>query len=40
LAIQYIKNPSEAVQLAAVQQNPNAFKYIQNPSEEVKNNSF
>ena len=32
----YISNPSEAVQLAAVQQNGYAIKYISNPSEAVK----
>jgi hypothetical protein len=35
-AIQYIKNPSEAVQLAAVKQNGEAIQYIKNPSEAVQ----
>ena len=35
-AIQYITNPSEAVQLAAVKQNGSAIEYIANPSEAVQ----
>ena len=35
-AIQYINNPSEKVQLAAVNQNGYAIKYINNPSEKVQ----
>jgi len=35
-AIDYIDNPSEAVQLAAVKQNIYSIKYIKNPSEAVK----
>ena len=31
--IQYIQNPSEALQLEAVKQNGYAIKYIDNPSE-------
>jgi len=34
--IQFIDNPSEEVQLAVVQKNPNSIKYIQNPTEEVQ----
>jgi len=34
--IQRILNPSEAVQLAAVQNNENNFQYIKNPSEKVQ----
>jgi len=36
LAIQYVKNPSEAVQLAAVNQYWYAIRYIKNPSEAVQ----
>ena len=32
----YIKNPSEAVQLAAVSEYGPAIKYIKNPSEKVQ----
>ena len=35
-AIAYIKNPSEAVQLAAVSQKGDAIYYIKNPSEAVQ----
>ena len=35
-AIEYIKNPSEEVKLAAVKQNGCAIKYIENPSEKVQ----
>ena len=35
-AIQYIANPSEAVQQAAVNQDSSAIQYITNPSEEVQ----
>jgi len=31
--IQYIKNPSERIKLAAVRQNGRAIRYIKNPSE-------
>jgi hypothetical protein len=31
-----VKNPSEAVQLAAVQQDGEAIQYIENPSEEIQ----
>jgi hypothetical protein len=34
--IQFIQNPSEKVQLAAVKKNPWAIEYIQNPSQEVQ----
>ena len=35
-AIKYIKNPSEAVQIAAVKYNGPAIQYIENPSEAVQ----
>jgi len=35
-AIHYIKNPSEAVQLAAVTQNGGVIQYIKNPSEAIQ----
>jgi hypothetical protein len=35
-ALQYIKNPSEAVQLAAVKQNGRAIQWINDPSEAVQ----
>lgn len=35
-AIEYIKNPSKAVQMAAVQENPYAIYDIYNPSEDVR----
>jgi len=34
--IEYIKDPSEAEQLATVNQNGLAIRYIENPSEEVQ----
>jgi hypothetical protein len=34
--IQFIDNPSEKVQLAAVKKNPLSIQYIQNPSEKVQ----
>ena len=34
--LQYIENPSEEVQLAAVSQDGWAIQYIKNPSEEVQ----
>ena len=34
--IQFIDNPSEKVQLAAVKEYPYSIKYIQNPTEEVQ----
>ena len=34
-AIQYIKNPSEAVQLAAVRKNNDSIQFIKNPSEAI-----
>jgi hypothetical protein len=34
--IQFIDNPSEEVQLMAVNENPYSIKYIQNPSQEVQ----
>ena len=36
ILITKIKNPSEKVQLAAVQQNGHAIKYIENPTEQVQ----
>jgi hypothetical protein len=36
LYLPLIKNPSEAVQLAAVQQNGNVIRFIENPSEAVQ----
>ena len=36
LAIRYIQNPSEKLQLAAVKENGSAIEYIKNPSEEVQ----
>jgi len=35
-AMQYIKNPSEQLQLAAVKQNGYIIEYIKNPSEKVQ----
>jgi hypothetical protein len=35
-AIKYIKNPSEAVQMAAVNQNGHTIQYIKNPTEAVQ----
>ena len=35
-AIQYIKNPSEAVQMEAVKRNGYAIQHIANPSEVIK----
>jgi len=35
-AIQYVENPSEAVQLAAVKEYPNAIRRIKNPTEAVQ----
>lgn len=35
LALQYIKNPSAAVQKAALQNTPRAIQYIENPSEDM-----
>ena len=35
-AIQFIENPSEEVQMLAVQQDPSVLSYIKNPSEEVQ----
>jgi hypothetical protein len=35
-ALQYIKNPNEALQLAAIKENADVIKYIENPSEAVQ----
>jgi hypothetical protein len=35
-SIKYIKNPSEQVQLVAVQKNGSSIKYIKNPTDKVK----
>jgi hypothetical protein len=35
-SIQFIKNPTEQVQFAAIQQDKDAYQYIKNPTERVK----
>ena len=36
LNIRHIDNPSPAIQLAAIQQNPNALKFIKDPADAIK----